>query len=76
MSERDSKADKTRALGLSEDSPHETQDDERGRLLDFLRAGLESVRSGRIVTRDEMRRRIDEAFAAEAEAEKRKRGSG
>jgi hypothetical protein len=50
----------------------ETLAEERARFIDFIRAGVESLKSGRIVTREEMRRRIDDAFAAEDRAEKQK----
>jgi predicted transcriptional regulator len=33
------------------------------RFIDALREGVESLKSGRVVTKDEMRRRIDAEFA-------------
>jgi hypothetical protein len=47
----------------------EKRAEERARLIESLKAGVESVKTGRIVTRDEMHRRIEKAFAAEDRAE-------
>ncbi len=37
--------------------------DAHARFIDALRDGVRSLKSGRIVTKDEMRRRIDTEFA-------------
>jgi hypothetical protein len=37
--------------------------DAHTRFIDALRQGVDSLKSGRVVTKDEMRRRIDAAFA-------------
>jgi predicted transcriptional regulator len=41
-------------------------EEEKRRLVEMLEAGIRSVKAGRVYSQDEVRRRVDEAFAKRA----------
>ena len=49
--------------GIIRAMPTTKKSDAHARFVDALRQGVDSLKSGRVVTKDEMRRRIDAEFA-------------